>query len=201
MSSQLRRARIIAAPEAAVRPFPSAGSADDTRGSDGVASLREQARREGFEQGWRQAQETFEAETRAFRQQMAASLERMAGMLEAMISEYRERLLALAVDVGARIARARIAAGDPVAARALEEALALLPRDCTARVRAHPEDAAALREHFAGVLGEGRVELVEDATVSRGGCRVESEAGVVDATFETALELARQAVLGEGQAP
>ena len=40
--------------------------------------------------------------------------------------------------------------------------------------------------------------VVPDETIGRGGCRLESESGTVDATFATQLDVIERHLLGEG---
>jgi type III secretion protein L len=65
-------------------------------------------------------------------------------------------------------------------------------------LRAHPEDAAALREaepRLRERLACARaISFVEDSSVGRGGVVVETEAGSVDARLDTQLEALRRAL-------
>jgi flagellar assembly protein FliH len=49
----------------------------------------------------------------------------------------------------------------------------------------HPDDAAMVRRHLGEQLSHSNWRIVEDSTLTTGGCRVELGASEVDATLET----------------
>jgi flagellar assembly protein FliH len=51
-------------------------------------------------------------------------------------------------------------------------------------VRVHPDDHALVAQGAADVLAARGARLLSDADVLRGGCLVESDIGVIDATLE-----------------
>ena len=57
-------------------------------------------------------------------------------------------------------------------------------------LRVHPRDADLL----AGLPWLRSLELLEDETLSRGGCMVESEQGIVDGRIETRLDSLERAL-------
>jgi type III secretion system HrpE/YscL family protein len=82
-------------------------------------------------------------------------------------------------------------------------ALGAVRRARAVLLRVHPEDLArvsAARPRLASALArpgaDVAVELRPDATVSRGGCLVETESGIVDARLETQLAAIERALLG-----
>ncbi len=48
-----------------------------------------------------------------------------------------------------------------------------------------PEDAALVRQHLGEQLNHNGWRILEDSSLHRGGCRIESGASEVDATLET----------------
>ena len=77
----------------------------------------------------------------------------------------------------------------------VREAISVLPnRDTEVRVYLHPEDAALLRASTSG--GEASLHLIDDPMLTRGGCRVENGASIVDASLENRLSSVVAHVLG-----
>jgi len=103
-------------------------------------------------------------------------------------AELVELALAVAGRVLSRIAERDGGAVVEVASRALDAAR----QRSEVRLRAHPEDLAALRAAEPQLLGSlpgaRRVALVGDETVGRGGVLVETEAGSYDARLTEQLE-------------
>ena len=67
------------------------------------------------------------------------------------------------------------------------------------RLRMHPDDLALLGpqvEQLAAELARlGTAQIVPDPNVTRGGCRIETESGLVDATIPTQLDEIRRQLL------
>lgn len=83
----------------------------------------------------------------------------------------------------------------------VREALAVLPVSSrNVRLHLHPEDASLVLEFYKLSGDEQTWKIVEDPSVSRGGCKVLSDTSLVDATLETRLgQLFSKAFGGERQ--
>jgi flagellar assembly protein FliH len=68
------------------------------------------------------------------------------------------------------------------------------------RVHLHPEDAAAIAERLASAGQERAWSVVEDPTLSRGGCLVRSENSQIDARLESRVNAIVSSMLGEERA-
>ena len=69
----------------------------------------------------------------------------------------------------------------PVVAEAVSQ---LVDDGLPVTVRLHPDDLAQLRDGMTGVFGNRAVELVEDPSLSPGGCLVDTPSTKVDARIE-----------------
>jgi len=63
-------------------------------------------------------------------------------------------------------------------------ALSRLHSRAYAKVRLHPEDYQYLTAHRQRLRADSSIELVEDSSVSLGGCIVQTEMGDIDARIE-----------------
>ena len=148
--------------------------------------IRDDARREGFEQGKAEATQII-CQARRRREAMLKALER--------------DIIDLAVEAAALlVSRAREL--DPaVVAEVYGNALARLPSAGRIRLRVSPLDFETARTLLAGgALGAaagGAIEVERDGAVAEGGCIVESDAGKVDARLETQLEAIRSGLTNE----
>ncbi|MBI5590608.1 MAG: hypothetical protein HY881_09015 [Deltaproteobacteria bacterium] len=61
------------------------------------------------------------------------------------------------------------------------------------RIRIHPSELAYMRERRSMIPFEGDVTFVEDPSISRGGCVVESLSGDADARIESQLQMIEEA--------
>ncbi len=149
---------------------------------------QQQDYKEGFERGHREGQE---AGRQAIANQVA-SLEQLlcnlSSQLEELDQAVEEELLALALAVGRELAGREISTHPEQVVALVRKAVAVLPsasRDI--RIRLHPEDVRLVRELLSEPGGNRQWELIDDATLKRGGCQVSTETSQVDASVETRL--------------
>lgn len=170
-------------------------------GSDPLAEARAAGFAEGIAEGRRRALAEIEADHRAALERLAVSLGALARLEETLVRRHEQRLLDLVLEAASRVVRRRIEEGDAVARRALEEAMESLPASAGLRARLHPSDVEPVARELSAEVDRGRIEIVPDASVSRGGVILESAVGTVDATLETALAAVRAAAMGAPEEP
>jgi flagellar assembly protein FliH len=109
----------------------------------------------------------------------------------------------LACAIAEKICRAELTRRPQIAVGLLREALALVAGTSRVRIHLNPADMdtmsgqiSRLQEEFQSL---GPAEVVADATISLGGCRVESMHGTVDQQFEVQLaRIASELTIGNG---
>jgi flagellar assembly protein FliH len=181
------------------RPFTDEVAACGSDEADALERAHDEARENGYREGRRQAEQEQAAELEKLREEISDSLKRLVRLEEKMTAQHEARLLEIAIEAASRIVRQRLEEGDEIAARALQEAMESLPSGAELRIRINPDELDSLSEMLRAEIEAGRVELISDPAVSRGGPIVESEVGTVDATLETATAAARFATLGGGE--
>ncbi len=180
-------------PRAFPAPAPSVPEVDTVPDFDPLAETYARGVAEGGEKARAEAAAEFEAQTRQLQSRIGESLKRLDDLEDELTRQHKDLMIELALEAASKIVRARIEQDDPVAARALAEAVEALPSGETLRCRLNPEDLKQVKSELKGKNELNRIELVSDAGVSRGGCVVEGEAGTIDATVETAVETVREA--------
>ncbi|MDR2506883.1 MAG: flagellar assembly protein FliH [Candidatus Accumulibacter sp.] len=142
------------------------------------AEAHQQGYSAGHDEGIAAAKETaasMETLMAAFRQALAELDQRIA-----------EQLLATSIGIADQVMRQSLRINPELLLPVVIEAInALHPRREAPTLTVHPDDAAMLRENLNAISGAQEWEIVEDASITRGGCRVESGAAEVDATLET----------------
>src|SRR5664279_5813734 len=148
------------------------------------------ARQGGYQDGYRDGLVALEGFKQSFAQQTTQQVGRLVASvgaeLDSLQQEMAEALAATAVALACQIVRSELAQRpDDVAAVAGEaiDTLLLNARHITLRV--HPDDHALVADGATDVIAARGVRLVADAAMTRGGCRVESDIGIVDASVET----------------
>lgn len=166
------------------------------------------ARREGFEKGRQEGlaagrAESLETTTREVRELLAAETAPLRSMLEAIVTQWKERhralfldarqdVLAIAIAIARRV-MPRLAELDAGAAvDAVAAALEMIGKAHHLVIRAHPHDLDALKRHLAEagdrLLAARTVRWMADETISRGGVCLESDGSAIDARLATQLD-------------
>jgi type III secretion system HrpE/YscL family protein len=154
---------------------------------------RDEAVASGLRQGFEQGAAQWADALRAARVRVAEAARKA-----------QPEIVRLALRVAEKILRQRIEARPEAIVPMVDEALrAFLAQNQTRVVlRVNPADEKVLAAHRQRWLERnptiGGIVVVPDEAVGRGGCRLESESGTVDATFETQLDVIERHLLGEG---
>jgi flagellar assembly protein FliH len=129
-------------------------------------------------------------------------LQLLAEPLSQLDGEVEKELLHLTLAVGKQLARRELRVDPTQVIGIIRESLSQLPataRDI--RVYLHPEDAATVRERLAEPTNERAWKIVEDPTLSRGGCIVRTDTAQIDVRLESRISAVIANALGEERAP
>ena len=106
--------------------------------------------------------------------------------LDSVDQQVANRLLATAVEIASQMLRQSLRIKPELLLPVVREAVATLyPHGGHPTLFAHPDDAALIRTHLGEQLAHSNWRIIDDASLSAGGCRVEVGASEVDATIET----------------
>lgn len=145
-----------------------------------IEAMFEQAREEGHAVG----HEAGKAEARAEAERLSGLVRSMDEALDRLGSEVAEEIVALAIAIARQMVKHTLADHPATIAETVREALQQLPQS-KVRIHVHPDDAALIREYHADQLEHGHHQLIEDDTITRGGCRLQAAGCEIDATLET----------------
>lgn len=166
---------------------------------------REQSEARGYEAGMAKAKAEMEGqinELKARIQRLDKLLSFMGRPLEELDADVEKMLLQLTLTVGKQLARRELRIDPSQVIAIIRESLQELPTAAReARVLLHPEDAAIVRERLAEPVSERAWKIVEDPTMSRGGCVVKTETSRIDARLESRINTIIANVLGDERAP
>jgi flagellar assembly protein FliH len=164
----------------------------------------EEARQRGRSEGFlvADAEITKRAQALADEQvaeRLSTALPAIRSLSESLVAQ-RERWLAdwettairLSVAIAEKIVRRELHSRPQVVETVLREALELASGTSRLRMRLNPHDlemlGARAQQIVEGLATCGDAAFVADASISRGGCVLETEHGVIDARVETHLE-------------
>jgi flagellar assembly protein FliH len=175
-------------PQANVQRAP-----DELPKADAAAELAAQlkaARQSGYQDGYRDGlvaldgfKQSFAAQTTA---QIGALLRALDDELGGLQQEMARSLALAGTQLARQIVRAELTSQPALITQIAQEAIdTLLLSAKHITLRAHPDDLPFVAQGAGEVLAARGARLLADASMSRGGCVVESDIGVIDASLET----------------
>jgi flagellar biosynthesis/type III secretory pathway protein FliH len=137
----------------------------------------------------------------------AEGLAQLAGLAESLLkarellwSEAEPQLVQLAFSIAQRILALSVERDPEAVVQLARRAVQAVRHHAQLKIHAHPDDLATLQEAMALPGGEGgpggRIALIPDAQVERGGVLIETELGTVDVSLGAQLDALRQAAGG-----
>ncbi len=147
------------------------------------------ARQSGYQDGYRDGLVALEGFKQSFASQtttQVGALVRSVGeQLDALQQEMARALAATATALARQVLRSELAARPECVTQVAEQALdALLLSARHVVLRVHPDDHALIAAGSAEALAARGARLVADPLVARGGCRLDSDIGLVDASID-----------------
>jgi flagellar biosynthesis/type III secretory pathway protein FliH len=156
--------------------------------------IRERARLEGAAQAREEAKQEVLPAAMAF----ANAGQALIVFEEQMIARYTPEMVRLALEIAEKIVHKTVAAEPEIVAAVLRRAREEASEARQIRIRLNPKDHELLAEIRPDLLTLGHdagrvIEVVADEDQTRGGCRMETEMGAIDATLPTQIaEIRRQ---------
>jgi flagellar assembly protein FliH len=177
------------------------------RMSEAEQKEKERANHErGYAEGLAAGQAEVKRQTAALNeriQRLDAILATLSRPFEDLDDEVEEQLTLLALTVGKQMVRRELRTDPAQVISVIRESVGRLPaaaRDV--RVHLHPEDAAVVREHLSvPKSGDRAWVVVEDPSLSRGGCVVRTDTSQIDARLDSRLNAIVSAAFGDERAP
>ena len=144
------------------------------------------ARTQGYQDGYRDGlvaldsfKQSFASQTSAQVGLLLAALDHELGGLEQAIAA---RVARVATELARQVVRSELAVRPALVAQVAREAInAVLMSARHITVLVHPDDHALVASGCEEALAARGARLLSQPSVARGGCRVESDAGVIDA--------------------
>ncbi|MBQ5950256.1 flagellar assembly protein FliH [Massilia sp. ST3] len=163
-----------------------------------IEAMREAARHEGYLQGLQEGREQGYAEGRAQgyadgaeagQTEAATELEHVRAIAATFgdaVAAADETIAADVLELALRLARGMVRTAFDVRPELIvpivREAIGYLPvLQQPALLSLHPEDALIVRQTMADELTKGGWRIIEDASLARGGCKVETASNQIDA--------------------
>jgi flagellar assembly protein FliH len=154
--------------------------------------LEQEAYDKGFATGEKDGISAGEKKMQALGADLSAVIESVADFRKELVEQYETELLDLVLAICRKIIYCEISVNHQVIQETVRHILDDAPAGQPVTVRLHPKDMAAVEKLISSTevsaTDMNRVSMVSDTSVSRGGCRLETPHGDMDATIETRLK-------------
>ena len=209
MSSRVRRVNSAAV----VTPFHWGGAAPsvsqetlyDAPADNGAmhdahfAALEREAFAKGFAQGELAGAEAAGQRGEMMLHRLMQTLEELTQVRAQMIHQTERQMVQLALAVARRVVQREVSLDPDLLIAMARVAMERLGETAQVKVRLHPEDYEAAGAARVAQLAGSNVTIVADGHLNRGGCRIESDMGMLDAGVDAQLQEIARALLGEDE--
>jgi len=156
---------------------------------------------EAFQRGLGEGELRSQAHLEPVLQALQKAGARMAGLRETLYEQSHQEMVSLVMAICRKILHRELSLDPAVIGSTLREALRQALQAEEHHVHLHPDDLAEAErlrpELMRSIRGIQHLAMHPDGQIARGGCRVESTKGEVDATLEGQLAVIEEALRGQ----
>jgi len=164
---------------------------------DAINRIRKEAHLEGFNKGRQDGMANGQQQVEQVVNSLTSVFNALATPLKHTDEMLEEELINLAVSIAKQIVRRELKTDPAQIVAVVKESLSVIPSSAQhIRVYLNPEDAELVRKIMPVNAGEHKWSIADDPVLSRGSCKVETDATVVDASFESRIASIAAAILG-----
>lgn len=150
-----------------------------------IAEAAEEKGRQNVREAIREEVSREVAEIRA---NLARAIDDLDSLQGEITGRVETELVEFALSIARKIVRREVTIDREVALTLVKVSLDKLQNRTLAQIHLHPDDLAYVRSRREQLGAHNSLELVEDPTISPGGCLVHTETGDIDARIESQFE-------------
>ncbi|HID97442.1 MAG TPA: hypothetical protein EYP57_04535 [Thermodesulfobacteriaceae bacterium] len=152
------------------------------------AEIESEAYTQGFAQGRKDGEELGRRQYEATAQRLEKIIQSMQEQGRAILNRHETQLVLVAMEVARKVVQKEIATDKACIIHCIRSAMEQIIECSHIRIHVHPKDAEMLSELPGDGIPNNRNhshEIVSDAKITPGGCLIETDFGLVDATMES----------------
>lgn len=156
-----------------------------------LSEIEKEAYEKGFDEGQKAGCEIGEKMVEALLKQYSASLEELNNLRRNVLAISEREVIHLALEIARKIIKREVAIDEEIILTLVKVALKRVGDQTLITIRVNPKDYNVIQRYpsirsGSEPLNDG-IKLVEDSLISRGGCVIETESGLIDARIEEQL--------------
>jgi len=183
------RVTVIEAPADGGQDSASDSSGETLQNSiQAIAQLEKNAYEMGFREGQKSISENGEKAAASMLEQFSKSLEELKSLRRGIFATSEREVIRLALEIARKVVKREVTIDEEIILTLVRVALKRVSDQTLFTVRLNPKDFSIVKRHQslgnAGDILKDGIRLAEDPLISRGGCVIETESGLVDARVE-----------------
>lgn len=159
-----------------------------TRAEQDAQMIAEAAEEKGRQNVREAIREEVAGEVAEIRANLAQAIDDLDSLQGEITARVETELVEFALSIARKIVRREVTIDREVALTLVKVSLEKLQNRTLAQIHLHPDDLAYVRSKREQLGAHNSLELVEDPTISPGGCLVHTETGDIDARIESQFE-------------
>lgn len=162
-----------------------------------IAIQEREGYEKGFAQGLKDGRDLEEGQRKEMAKRLETLLDELGRLKEQIYTETEQEMVRLSVAIARKITRSELRAGSYRIEETIRAAMRLLVDTSHVRIRISPEDmedVSRLVPSLAVDTKAGRIEIMEDHAVHRGGCLLQTGFGNVNATIEDQIAMVEKEI-------
>jgi len=164
-----------------------------------AAQLDEEIYARGFAAGQQAAATAAQQETAMLAKKLASTLDDLVRVRDQMIRQTEKQMVQLALAVARRVVHREVSVDPTAMLTMMRVVLERVSDAARVSVRLNPADHQAVTAALADSPTSDQVAVTADPRVPRGGCKVESEFGDIDAGVDAQIQEIARALLGDAK--
>jgi flagellar assembly protein FliH len=141
--------------------------------------------------------EEADAQVAELREELAATIAEISGLKEEISAQAETQLVELALEIAKKVVGREVMFDREIAFTLVKVSLSRLQTHSAARIHLHPEDFAFVNAQRERLNFHGALEIIEDRSISLGGCLIRTDTGDIDARIESQFEEIAHNLLGK----
>lgn len=159
--------------------------------------IQKQAYEEAFARGVREGLAAGQSQVRDRVKLLAGLAALLEKPLKNLDEAVEKEILQLSLAIAKQIIRREISLDSGHIISVIREALAALPYSAQKiKISLHPDDAEIVRAEFSNIDESAGWTIIDDPTITKGGCKVFTEHSQIDATLENRLATIFAKIMG-----
>lgn len=174
-------------------------AANELMQKESIEKLKKDAHEQGFSQGKKEGYDAGIQEAKKTVDSLDHIMSSLDDLWHRMVSRYENEIIELVKRISEKVIYGQTRIDNEIVKRAILKSFELIPDPTEATINVSAEDyefiETAKEDLFEKIKSLKNVSIVSDPSLSRGGCRVETKAGEVDADIESRLEAISRSII------